>query len=178
MKKIVQIRKRNIFADGEIIEYENYPSLDFKLSQVSILHAQLTKLVDSEQIILYEDGTSFILPINNVINVLADKTTFLVIYGEQPNKFSKIKENPWFFTPPNNAAIYNSDGSLKFQLIIPREADGDIIYQVAGSSRKYPTFTTVILNNTNHDNNIGWYSLYAINPNEAVLIPTGETIKF
>lgn len=47
---------------------------------------------------------------------MADRESFLIIYFDEPNKFSQEKTYPWFFDRPNNAAVYNSDGSLRHQL--------------------------------------------------------------
>jgi hypothetical protein len=51
------------------------------------------------------------------IKILADKTGFICINANQKSYLDTDN----FFEAPNNAAIYNADGTLRFQLISPEQ---------------------------------------------------------
>lgn len=75
----------------------------------------------SEKKVIYDDGSEYVLPIFGGLNVLPNREGMLIIYGKEPSSLNKEKKYPRFFERPNNAAIYNSDGTLRHQLIVPNE---------------------------------------------------------
>lgn len=117
MKKIKQIYEFGFYDDGYKFEYMLYPDRDFPNSHKKLMHSTEHTLLNIQEKIIYEDGSEYVLPVSDLIDVLADHQSFLIRYFEEPSKFSKEKSYPWFFARPNNAAIYNSDGSLRHQLI-------------------------------------------------------------
>lgn len=179
MKKILDIHSMRLYADGITLEYpknkwEEYSEIRLHKKKQGI------EVLFWAQKLIYEDGSEWVPPFSEDIQIInKDRTEFLVIFGEEPNSFSQIKEAPWYFPPPDNAAIYYSDGTLKHQITIPRHADGNFIFTEAGHSVKYPHLKTVILEFTNPKiNKGGWYNLYAIDPDIPELIYTGQMIKW
>lgn len=117
------VLEKNTFENGESYEFMNYPEYDSETS-LKIFNDFLLnniKIKFLERKITYDDGSEYILPVTENIYILSDCKSFLIIYDKTTSKLSEKKENPWFFLTPNNAAIYNSDGSLKHQLIIPED---------------------------------------------------------
>ena len=121
MKKIQKVIEKNILENGESYEFMNYPQYDSETS-LKIFNDYFlkdVKLTILEKKIIYEDDSEYILPIAENIHVLSDRTRFLIIFSEKPSKLSQNSEYPMFFLRPNNATIYNADGSLRHQLIVP-----------------------------------------------------------
>lgn len=179
MKKILDVHSIYIYADGTTLEYpknqwEKYSKFKSHKKKMGI------EVLFWGQKLIYEDGSEWTPLFSEDIQIInKDRTEFLVIFGEEPSHFSQIKEAPWYFPPPDNAAIYYSDGTLKHQITIPRNADGNFIFTEAGHSVKYPHLKTVILEFTNPKiNKGGWYNLYAIDPDIPELIHTGQMIKW
>lgn len=101
----------------------NYPEYDSDIS-LNIFNNLLlknVKITTLEKKIIYSDGNEYILPIVESIHVLSDCISFLIIFDKTPSILSKKIEYPWYFSRPNNAVVYNSDGSLRHQLIVPEE---------------------------------------------------------
>lgn len=180
MKKIQKVIEKNSFENGERYEFMNYPEYDSETSLKIFNNILLNnvKTTSLQRKIIYDDGSEYILPITEIITVLNDRTGFIVIYDKKPSIFSSESTYPWFFEPPNNAAIYNADGSLRFQLIIPNNIYNEHFYLLQGSSIAYPDFPCVILQSDKNPNTSGFYSLYAIEPHNPELIYTGASIKF
>lgn len=120
MKIISEVFQISKYNDDSVFECMVFPHLDFECLSKENLRC-VDKLLKYEKKIVYEGGGEYILPISDVINVMSDRFGFLVLFNENPARFSKEKEFPWFFERPNNAAIYNSDGSLRHQLIVPEQ---------------------------------------------------------
>lgn len=179
MKKIVDIRDIYIYENGTILEFSSSKWGDYSDIILDKRKRDMKPIFLVNKLI-YEDGSEWIPPFSEDIQIInKDRTEFLVIFGEEPNSFSQIKEPPWYFPPPDNAAIYYSDGTLKHQITIPKNADGNFIFTEAGHSTKYPHLKTVILQFTNPKiNKGGWYNLYAIDPDIPELISTGQMIKW
>lgn len=180
MKKIKKVIEKNSLENGEIYEFMNYPEYDSETSLKIFNYAYFNnvKVTNIEKKIIYEDDNEYVLPIVENIQILTDRTGFIILYDKEPSLLSKAKEYPWFFDRPNNAAIYNSDGSLRFQLKIPGNLYNEFFYMLQGASIKYPDFLCVILQSDGQPNTSGFYNLYAINPNQAEIIYTGSMVKF
>ncbi|NNH01814.1 hypothetical protein [Acinetobacter sp. ANC 5414] len=121
IKKIKEIYSITLFEDNQKFNYLQYPEFDSENSLKEFKYMINNKVVSSQKIIIYEDGSEYLLPISEQIIVLDGQTSFLVIFDKEPSKFSTEKTFPWFFERPNNAAIYHSDGTLLHQLIMPEE---------------------------------------------------------
>lgn len=95
---------------------------------------------------------------------------FLCIYGKEPGEFNAVKQPPWYFPPPNNAAIYYSDGTLKHQLISPIQDEGWYIdrtwymdYPEGTWRSKYNGFGFIVANDSRYPQ--GVFCLYDSTPN-------------
>lgn len=176
MKKI-----KDVF---QLVKYQDatFYFMEFPVYDSSTLSEHFFRSPDNilkyERKITYEDGSEYVLPIADTIHVLPDRMGFMVIYDNKVSSFSKVTEYPWFFDKPNNAAIYNADGSFRFQLTIPNNRYDEYFYMVQGCSEKYPSLLCVILQSDKQPNNSGFYKLYAVNPSQAEIIYTGEVIRF
>lgn len=151
---------------------ENYYDIILEKRKLNI------DILSCEKKIVYEDGSEWTSPFAAGIEIVnKERTELLVVFPETP--IGQFKEPPWYFPPPDNAAIYYSDGTLKHQITIPKNADGNFIFTRAGHSTKYPHLKTVILQFINpYINKGGWYNLYAIDPDIPELIYTGQMIKW
>lgn len=172
IKHVVQTTQ---YDDNKTFEYIEYPELDFETSKAKLIHSRYAKVIKSEKKIIYEDGSEFVLPISESIEVLPDQTGFMVIYGKEPSGLSKEKKYPWFFDQPSNGAIYNADGSLRRQIKSPWK-DG-YIFSFAQSSMKYPNLPSVILDHEDNPHDSSFYDLYAVDINTGVLLKTGQQIR-
>ena len=174
MKLIKWIYELSVYSNNDCFNYMIYPEFDDSTADQWFFR-EPKDLKISQQKIIYEDGSEYILPISDIIEVLLDRTGFIVVYGKNPQKFSKETTYPWFFERPHNAAVYNSDGSLRSQIKNPWK-DG-YIFMFAQPSMKYPKFPSVILDSEIAPNNSSFFELYAIDPNSPELIATGQEIR-
>lgn len=135
------------------------------------------KVVSSKRYIILDSGQEIFIPVTNLIEMLPDRTGFMVIYDETPNKFSEAKSYPWFFERPNNAAVYNSDGSLRFQVILTRNLNNDLyIDGFAQPSIEHPDKISVLINSITNPE-LYFRQLYAVDPNNPDLIETKQKIQ-
>lgn len=76
------------------------------------------RMVGKKTYIVYEDGSISNLNVENYFyaNVFKSDGSILVVFYEE-----KYFSSGDYFSPPNNAAIYNSDGSLRHQLVVPEQ---------------------------------------------------------
>lgn len=51
--------------------------------------SEVHKVISSKRYIKLGNGQEIFIPVSNVIELLPDRTGFVVIYKEQPSKFSK-----------------------------------------------------------------------------------------
>ena len=135
------------------------------------------KVISSKRYVKLENGLEKFIPISNIVEILPDRTGFVVIYDNKPNKFSEATSYPWFFEYPNNAAVYNADGSLRFQIKITNNPDSDLyIMGFAQPSIEHPDKLSVIINSTTHPE-YGFHQLYAVDPCSPQLIETKQQIR-
>ena len=175
MKKINKVIHNTQYDDQFFFEYIEYPEFDFEASKAKLIHSQYAEVEKSEKKIIYEDGSEFILPISEIMEVLADRSGFMVIYGRVPSRFSKEKKYPWFFDRPNNAAIYNANGNLRCQIQNPWK-DG-YIFSFAQPSIKYPNLPSVILDYEDNPYDSSFYDLYAVDTKTGELLETRQQIR-
>ena len=135
------------------------------------------EIVCLEQYVLLDNDKEILIPVSNIVEILPDRTGFVVIYDNKPNKFSEATSYPWFFEYPNNAAVYNADGSLRFQIKITNNPDSDLyIMGFAQPSIEHPDKVSVIINSTTHPE-YGFHQLYAVDPCSPQLIETKQQIR-
>lgn len=174
MKLIKELYTTKEYNDGAVFTSMNYPNFEDIVPENYFFQGP-DKIFNIEKKIIYEDGNEYVLPISDNIEVLPDQTGFIVIYGEEPFKYSEYKSYPWFFEHPNNAAIYNADGSLRCQLENPLEHG--YIFMFAQSSMKYPDLPSVILDSDQFQHDGSLYNLWAIDINTGKLLKTGQKIR-
>lgn len=99
-----------------------------------------------------DDGTRVLLPTNEIAHILPDRSGVLVLFKADDAPQGELMH----YAPPNNAAIFNADGSLRFQLQNPwgkygsfravlhnRRPDGVIELGVRACPMSYPVCETV-----------------------------------
>jgi hypothetical protein len=173
---ISEIRTKWEFDDGLL--FEQFVSWDgactsFEDTKNIMLYAQKHAVVRFERYLAFENGVELRIPVSEMPYILADRTGVLVVFNEVPSKFG-MSEFPWFFNCPNNAAIYNSDCSLRFQL---KSAHGVGSYIGAvhyTSTPANPKALGVLVGTVGHDPE--W--LYLVDPNSSELISTGKWIRY
>ena len=173
---ISEIRTKIEFNDGRL--FEEFVRWDgvctsFDDTKNSMLYAQKHAVVRFERYLVFEDGVELRIHVSEMPYILADRTGVLVVFNETLSKFG-ISEFPWFFNSPNNAAIYNSDGSLRFQL---QSAHGVGSYIGAVHYTRTPVDPNalgVLVGSVGHDPE--W--LYLVDPDSPKLISTGKWIRY
>ncbi|TAK99771.1 MAG: hypothetical protein EPO09_00635 [Aquabacterium sp.] len=120
-----------------------------------------------------EDGTKVTLPFTALPWILPDRTGVLVLFesGEYTHQ-----DGTDVFAPPNNAAIYNADGSLRFQLRFPA---GDFSGRIGGIHSgsmpdKFEGMMGVVAGSA--QGMPEW--VYAVDPNSPELISTGQWVRW
>ncbi len=76
------------------------------------------RMLEKKTYIMYEDGTIHNIDVQDYfyIDFFNTENYISVIFYNEKYFF-----NGDYFSPPNNAAIYNIDGTLKHQLLLPKE---------------------------------------------------------
>ena len=151
-----------IFSVGK----DRYPHLKYHCEIVSIEHC-----------VLLDNNKEINIPVSDIIEALPDRTGFVVIYKEQPRNFSEATSYPWFFKYPNNAAVYNADGSLRFQIKLTDNLESSLyIESFAQESIEHPDKNSVTINSTANPI-YSFYTLFAVDPDSPQLIETGQKIR-
>lgn len=173
---IDEVRTRWEFDSGLL--FEQYVRWDgectsFDETKKNMVYAQKHVVVSFKRVLVLDDGAEVVIPINETPHILPDRTGVLVVFNKvSPTSCSP--EFPWFFNSPNNAAIYNADGSLRFQL---QSAHGEGSYIGAvhyAPAPNHPDALGVLVGSVGHDPE--W--LYLVDPNNPKLIPTGKWIRY
>ncbi|VVM41358.1 hypothetical protein [Pseudomonas fluorescens] len=173
---ISEVRTRGEFEDGqtfdEFVRWDGV-STSFEEQKRNMIYAQEHKVIGVRKALLLDSGVEVDVPINDPLNILPDRTGVLVVFGQTPSKFGGHKA-PWFFGFPNNAAIYNADGSLRFQLDT-HAGQGSYIGAIHGRViSDNPETLGVLVGTVGHDPE--W--LYLVDPSSPKLIPTGKWIRY
>lgn len=149
-----------VFVDGDS------RSGDERWAEVKALPYPKTEL-GSE--IWLENGERIRLPFNALPWILPDRTGVLVLF--EPGEYTH-PDGTDVFPKPNNAAIFNADGSLRFQLRFPQ---GDHSGRIGGvHSGHVNGMLSVVAGSTQGVPE--W--LYAVDPNNPELIPTGQWVRW
>ncbi|WP_152618078.1 hypothetical protein [Pseudomonas fluorescens] len=170
------VRNEIVHADGTVFE-EFYDwqgcKTDFEVEMKHLKYVKVSPVVDMVTFIVVEDGEEVPFLAAGIPYILPDRTGVLVVFEQKTNKF-KCSKAPWFFGYPNNAAIYNADGSLRYQL---RNSYGEGSYVGAihsGAMPDHPETLGVLIGTVGHEPE--W--LYLVDPAGPALIPTGKWIRY
>jgi len=114
------------------------------------------------------------LPFVASVHLLSDRTGVVAIF--EPGQYTK-PDGTDHFPAPNNAAIFNADGTLRFQLMVPRDALADRIAAFhSGSMPPQFAHNMGVLIATHADAPPEW--AYAVDPNNPELIPTRQWVRY
>jgi len=139
------------------------------------LRAGLDDLVSPMQKImsymLLDDGSKVRLPFIEITCIIPDRTGIIAIFN--PGQYLK-PDGTDFFSYPNNAAIFNADGRLRFQL------ECDYGHRIAafhsGSMKPQYKGMMGVLMATHADSPPEW--VYAVDPTSPKLIRTGQWVRW
>jgi len=124
--------------------------------------------------LLLDDGERIRLPFTALPWILPDHTGVLVLFnnGEYTNP-----DGSDVFPKPNNAAIYNADGTLRFQLKLPAGTVADRIGGVhsGGLPERFNGMMGIVVA-SHHEGPPEW--VYAIDPSQAELIATNQWVRW
>lgn len=121
------------------------------------------------------DGRQIKLPFSALPWMLPDRTGVVVLF--ESGEYTHLDGSD-VFSKPNNAAIYNADGSLRFQLRLPEgEYRAGRIGGIhsGGMPSRFDGMMAVVVA-THPDAPPEW--VYAIDPNSPELIPTGQWVRW
>ena len=158
-------------ADGSIAEmiYDGSP-LD-----AMTLFEKVESLPDPARKIsaylLLENEERSVLPFIGVAYMLPDRTGVVAIF--EPGQYVK-EDGTDHFPQPNNAAIFNADGSLRFQLKLDWKGGRIEAFHGGAMPRSYKDHLGVVIA-THPDAPPEW--VYAIDPNKPELISTGQWVR-
>ncbi|MBK5374450.1 hypothetical protein JFT81_07375 [Pseudomonas sp. TH43] len=130
-------------------------------------------VVRRRQYLVLDNGVEVDVSIQEVLNILPDRTGVFVVFEKEPYNFSG-SENSWFFGYPSNAAIFNADGTLRFQMHNPYGENSYIGAIHSGAMPDHPDTLGVLIGTVGHEPE--W--LYLVDPNAPKLIPTGKWIRY
>ncbi|MDD0968586.1 MULTISPECIES: hypothetical protein [Pseudomonas] len=170
------VRNEIVHADGTVFErFYDWQgcSTDFEVEMKQLRHINVSPVVDMVTFIVKEDGAEVRFLAAGIPYILPDRTGVLVVFQQEPNRF-KCPKAPWFFGYPNNAAIYNADGSLRFQLCNPYGEGSYIGAMHSGAMPGHPNSVGVLVGTVGHDPE--W--LYLVDSDNPKLIPTGKWIRY
>ncbi|MBK5374452.1 hypothetical protein JFT81_07385 [Pseudomonas sp. TH43] len=145
----------------------------FEERKKNMIYAQEHKVISVRQALVLDSGVEVEMPINESIIILPDRSGVLVVFGQEPYKLSS-RETPWFFGYPNNAAIYNADGTLRFQVHNPYGENSYIGDIHSGAMPEHPNALGVLIGTVGHEPE--W--LYLVDPDAPKLVPTGKWIRY
>jgi len=173
---ISEVRTRWKLDDGVV--FEEFVRWDgactsFDEQKNNMLYKQKHVVISFERLLVLDGGFEISIPVHETPYLLSDRTGVLVVFEQEPSKFN-CPEAPWFFDFPNNAAIYNADGSLRFQLHNP-EGEGSYIGAVHYAAMpNHPDALGVLVGTVGHDPE--W--LYLVDCNSPEIISTGKWIRY
>ncbi|MHC8390865.1 hypothetical protein ACYZTM_23120 [Pseudomonas sp. MDT2-39-1] len=170
------VRREMTHADGTVFQefYDwNGGRTDFEIEMEHLKYLKVSPVVKSVRFIVSEDGQVIEFVGSGIPYILPDRTGVLVVFEKDPSGF-RCSEAPWFFSFPDNAAIYNADGSLRFQLKNP-EGEGSYIGAIhSGAMPDHPDTLGVLVGTVGH----GPEWLYLVDCNNPELISTGKWIRY
>lgn len=125
MSKILCVYSNCIYSNGEKYTLlndgvipKNFNFIIERTLELNIKIMGIAPLRDREFFIIDSDLNEFKLPmISSLLEILPDKTGIIAFYDKEKG----ILNDCTYLPPPHNAAIYNADGTLRHQLIVPNE---------------------------------------------------------
>lgn len=126
------------------------------------------------QKLLLDNKAEVLLPFLDFAWILPDRTGALVLFKEGEYTHPDGSD---VFPKPNNAAIYNADGSLRFQLQLPAGAIADRIGGVhsGGMPEKFKDMMGVVIA-THPESYPEW--VYAVDPTQPELIDVHQWVRW
>ncbi len=148
-------------ADGAMAEVVYDGNGPFGPDSWLAVDALLAPKTHYQTVIELDIGERVLLSTNEIADILPDRTGVLVVFG-----LSKTPPlDMILFGPPHNAAIFNADGSLRFQLKNPwgeagvfravvqnHRSDGSVELGVRACPKSYPVCETVYVVDGSTDN--------------------------
>jgi hypothetical protein len=176
MDFVYEVVTRREFDDGfvsdQFVRWDGVSS-SFEEIKQNILYVEKHKVVALRQRLVLDSGAEVDIPIFGTLHILPDRTGVLVIFEKEPSRLG-VSHAPWFFSFPNNAAIYNVDGSLRHQLCNPYGKNSYIGAIHSGAMPDHPDKLGVLIGTVGHEPE--W--LYLVDPNSPQLISTGKWIRY
>ncbi|WP_166217423.1 hypothetical protein [Pseudomonas atagonensis] len=170
------VRTEVMHADGTVFErYYDWQGgrTAFEVEMAQAKHVDVSEVVEKKTYIVSDSGSEVLFFAAGIPYILPDRTGVLVVFKEKPHRFSSA-EAPWFFSYPHNAAIYNGDGTLRFQLYNP-EGEGSYIGAIhTGVMPEHTDTLGVLMGTVGHEPE--W--LYLVDPDASKLIATGKWIRY
>ena len=171
-----RIRNEVVHADGTIFEsfYDWHGRrTEFEVEMAQVKYVRVSKVVEIRKYIVSDSGSEVLFSAAGIPYILPDRSGVLVVFNEKPSRFD-FAEPPWFFGFPHNAAIYDVDGALRFQLHNPYGGSSYIGAIHSGAMPEHPNSLGVLIGTVGHEPE--W--LYLIDPDGPELIPTGKWIRY
>ena len=145
----------------------------FEVEMAQVKHVDVSEVIEKRTYIVSDSGSEVVFLAAGIPYIMPDRTGVLVVFKEKPQRFSSA-EAPWFFVYPHNAAIYDDDGTLRFQLYNP-DGEGSYIGAIhTGAMPEHPEAFGVLVGTVGHEPE--W--LYLVNPDSPELISTGKWIRY
>ena len=107
-------------ADGKTAEVAYEGSDKSGPENWATVYALIAPRINYQTAIELDEGVRILLPTNEIGHVLPDRSGVLVLFKADRAPQGNLMHH----LPPNNAAIFNADGSLRFQLQNPFGASG------------------------------------------------------
>jgi len=146
-------------------------------SDWSTVDALLEPVVNVGSELWLDDGRKIRFPFSAQPKILPDQTGVVVIFDDGKRKYTH-PDGTDVFPAPNNAAIYNADGSLRFQLRIPLGHIVDRIAAIHGGAIVSPKFKDMMGVLIATDKRGPPEYVYVIDPSQPELISTGQWVRW
>jgi len=173
---VAWIRNEVVHADGTIFEsFYDWQGrrTDFEVEMAQVKYVRVSKVVEIRKYMVSDAGSEVLFSAAGIPCILPDRTGVLVVFNEEPSRFNS-SEAPWYFGCPHNAAIFNVDGALRFQMHNPY-GEGSYIGAIhSGAMPEHPNSLGVLVGAVGHDPE--W--LYLVDPDSPELISTGKWIRY
>ncbi|WP_166217426.1 hypothetical protein [Pseudomonas atagonensis] len=173
---VVRIKNVVVHADGTVFEsfYDwQGNSTDFEVEMAQFKYGHVSKVVELRTYIVSDKGSEVLFSAAGIPCILPDRTGVLVVFDEKPSSLDS-PDAPWFFAYPHNAAIFNVDGTLRFQLYNPNGKGSYIGAIHSGAMPEHPDTLGVLIGTVGHEPE--W--LYLVDSETPKLIPTGKWIRY
>ena len=162
-------------AQGQRVRQVIDGSNEDSISRRRVLDPLVRPLRIVETYVELEDGTKVSFKFDEIARIIPDRTGVLVIF--EPGSYTH-PDGTDVFPAPNNAAIYNADGSLRFQLRIPLGHIVDRIAAIHGGAIVSPKFKDMMGVLIATDKRGPPEYVYVIDPSQPELISTGQWVRW